>query len=93
VPFRDAHEITGNLVRFAEDHNRELQEVTDEELLAVSPHLTPAVRGVLTVEGSVASRDGLGGTAPIRVTEQLAALTARVRSLATSFDGVKVKAL
>ena len=40
--------------------------------------LTPAVRDVLTVEGSIASRDGVGGTAPPRVAEQLTAL--RVRS-------------
>ena len=37
----------------------------------ISPYLTPAVREVLTVEGSVASRDGRGGTAPARVAEQL----------------------
>ncbi|MGL5850754.1 MAG: argininosuccinate lyase, partial [Phycicoccus sp.] len=44
---------------------------------AVSPHLTPAVRAVLTVAGSLASRDARGGTAPARVTEQLT----RVREL------------
>ena len=36
-----------------------------------NPELTPAVRDVLTVEGSLASRDGVGGTAPVRVAEQL----------------------
>jgi argininosuccinate lyase len=41
---------------------------------AISPQLTPAVRAVLTVEGSVASRRGRGGTAPERVREQLAEL-------------------
>ena len=44
----------------------------------VSPYLTPAVREVLTVEGSVASRDGRGGTAPARVAEQLDELAAAV---------------
>jgi argininosuccinate lyase len=81
VPFRDAHEITGALVRYAEEHGLELDQVDDAALTAISPELTPDVRGVLTVEGSVASRSGLGGTAPERVAEQFARLTDRVRHL------------
>ncbi|MGW9181735.1 argininosuccinate lyase [Agromyces sp. NPDC055661] len=81
VPFRDAHEITGALVRYAEEHDLELDAVDDAALAAISPHLTPDVREVLTVEGSVASRDGIGGTAPVRVDEQFARLTDRVRHL------------
>lgn len=81
VPFRDAHEITGSLVRFAEEHGLELDAVDDASLAAISPHLTPDVREVLTVEGSVASRDGIGGTAPVRVDEQFARLADRVRHL------------
>jgi argininosuccinate lyase len=81
VPFRNAHEITGSLVKFAEDDGLELSDLTDEQLAAVSPLLTPEVRSVLTVEGSVASRTGAGGTAPERVADQLAALTERVRAL------------
>jgi argininosuccinate lyase len=87
VPFRDAHEITGNLVRFAEDNARELDELSDEDLASVSPLLTPDVRSVLTLDGSVASRDGAGGTAPARVADQLAALIARARALALAFPG------
>jgi argininosuccinate lyase len=86
VPFRDAHEITGALVQFAEDRDIELQDVDDESLAAISEHLTPDVRNVLSVEGSVASRDGVGGTAPERVEEQRAALTERVRVLAAALD-------
>ena len=70
VPFRDAHEISGHLVRVCEEHGLELHEVTDAQLAEVSPLLTPEVREVLTVEGSVASRTGAGGTAPVRVAEQ-----------------------
>lgn len=81
VPFRDAHEITGALVRYAEEHSLELDAVDDAALAAISPHLTPEVRGVLTIEGSVASRDGIGGTAPVRVDEQFARLADRVRHL------------
>ncbi|WP_022890844.1 argininosuccinate lyase [Agromyces italicus] len=81
VPFRDAHEITGALVRYAEVHALELDAVDDAALAAISPHLTPEVREVLTIEGSVASRDGIGGTAPVRVDEQFARLADRVRHL------------
>jgi argininosuccinate lyase len=81
VPFRDAHEITGSLVRYAEEHGLELDAVDDASLAAISVHLTPDVRDVLTVEGSVASRDGIGGTAPVRVDEQFARLADRVRHL------------
>jgi argininosuccinate lyase len=81
VPFRDAHEITGALVRYAEEHGVELDAVDDAALAAISSHLAPEVRDVLSVEGSVASRDGIGGTAPVRVDEQFAKLTDRVRHL------------
>ncbi|QIZ98070.1 MULTISPECIES: argininosuccinate lyase [unclassified Leifsonia] len=85
VPFRDAHEITGNLVKFAEERGLELSDVDDAGLASVSPLLTPDVREVLTIDGSVASRDNVGGTAPVRVAEQLAALTERVRVLTSAF--------
>ncbi|HWR84409.1 MAG TPA: argininosuccinate lyase [Rhodoglobus sp.] len=81
VPFREAHEISGALVRFCEQHGLDLHEPTDEQYAAVSPHLAPEVREVLTVEGSVASRSGAGGTAPDAVARQRAELTARIRSL------------
>ncbi|MGL5931149.1 MAG: argininosuccinate lyase [Dermatophilaceae bacterium] len=72
VPFRVAHEAAGACVRACEERGVELWDLTDADLAAVSPHLTPDVRDVLTVEGSLASRDARGGTAPARVTEQLA---------------------
>ncbi|ROQ38150.1 argininosuccinate lyase [Frondihabitans sp. PhB188] len=86
VPFRDAHEISGSLVQFCETHGLDLDEPTDEQYAAVSEHLTPSIRTVLTVEGSIASRDGVGGTAPVRVAEQLASLTAQVRALVAELD-------
>jgi argininosuccinate lyase len=74
VPFRVAHEVAGECVQRCEELGVELDELTDEQFAAISPHLTPGVRSVLTVAGSVASRDGRGGTAPDRVAEQLAEL-------------------
>ncbi|OOB91297.1 argininosuccinate lyase [Rathayibacter sp. VKM Ac-2630] len=87
VPFRDAHEITGELVKTAEQRGLGLEDLDDAALAAVSPLLTPDVRSVLSLEGSVASRDGVGGTAPVRVAEQLARLTERVRVVRSSLRG------
>jgi argininosuccinate lyase len=78
VPFRVAHEAAGGCVRAAEARGVGLAELTDAELAAVHPALTPDVRGVLTVAGSIASRAARGGTAGERVAEQLAELRAAV---------------
>ena len=78
IPFREAHEITGALVQFCEKNGLELDQPTDTDYASISEHLTADVRKVLTIEGSVASRTGRGGTAPARVAEQLTALTAAV---------------
>ena len=79
VAFRVAHEVAGACVRTCEERGIELWDLTDDDLAAISPHLTPGVRSVLTVEGSLASRDGRGGTAPVRVAEQRARLEEQVR--------------
>jgi len=81
VPFREAHEVAGACVRACEERGIELWDLSDADLAAVSPHLTPEVREVLTVAGSLASRDAVGGTAPARVAEQLAACRARAAEL------------
>ena len=73
VPFRVAHEIAGASVRRCEERGVELWDLTDDDLADLSPLLTPGVREVLSVEGSLASRDAVGGTAPARVLEQLVA--------------------
>jgi len=78
VPFRVAHEAAGECVRLAESRGVGLDELTDAEFAKVSEQLTPQVREVLTVEGSIASRDGRGGTAPSRVAEQLGRVGERV---------------
>jgi len=67
MPFREAHELAGTCVRRAEERGVELAALTDHELAAVSPRLTPDLRSALTVEGSVVARDARGGTAPVRV--------------------------
>jgi argininosuccinate lyase len=77
VPFRVAHEVAGACVRLCEERGVELWDLSDEDLAAVSGHLTPEVREVLSVEGSLASRSAKGGTAPVRVAEQLERLAER----------------
>lgn len=74
IPFRDAHEITGKMVALCEQRGIELHEVPDADMAAISPALTPDVRDVLTVGGSIKARAGAGGTALPRVLEQIAAL-------------------
>src|SRR5690606_1246269 len=71
VPFRVAHEAAGACVRAAEARGVGLDELTDDEFAAIDPALTPQVREVLTVAGSIASRNSRGGTAGVRVAEQL----------------------
>ena len=72
VPFRRAHEIAGACVRACESRGIELWELSDADFTQIDPRLTPQVREVLSAEGSVAARSGRGGTAPVRVVEQLA---------------------
>ncbi|MEO8555624.1 MAG: argininosuccinate lyase [Actinomycetota bacterium] len=76
VPFRIAHEVAGACVRECEGRGIELWDLTDENLASISVHLTPAVRDVLSVPGSLESRDAKGGTAPLRVREQLQTIQA-----------------
>ena len=82
VPFRDAHEISGALVRACEDRGIGLEDADDALLAQVSPHLDASVREVLSIEGSVASRAGVGGTAGVRVGEQRAELVSRAQAAA-----------
>lgn len=74
VPFRDAHEITGALVARCAARGCELDQLGDDELAAVSPHLTPAVREVLSVDSALAGRTAPGSAGPAAVAAQLAAV-------------------
>ena len=81
VPFREAHEIAGRCVRVCETRGIELGDLTAADLADISQQLTPAVREVLTVAGSIASRSARGGTAEARVAEQLVEARAEVARL------------
>jgi argininosuccinate lyase len=82
LPFREAHAIAGQCVRVCEARGIELGQLSDDDFAAISPSLTPAVRDVLTVAGSLASRSGRGGTAPQRVVEQAERLDGVTAALA-----------
>ncbi|WP_298752814.1 argininosuccinate lyase [uncultured Serinicoccus sp.] len=81
VPFRVAHEVAGACVRHCEERGIGLEDLDDAALASISPHLHPGVRTVLTVPGSLASRNAHGGTAPVRVTEQRAHLLKQLARL------------
>ncbi|MDX6202325.1 MAG: argininosuccinate lyase [Frankiales bacterium] len=72
VVFRDAHEAVGRLVVWCTEHGCDLHEVSDDDLAALDQHLTPDIRSVLSVSGALEARSTPGGTAPVRVAEQLA---------------------
>jgi argininosuccinate lyase len=80
VPFREAHEVTGALVALCLARDCGLDEVSDSDLAAVSPHLTPEVRGVLSVRGALAARTTPGSTGPGPVADQLAAAIDRIET-------------
>jgi len=83
VPFREAHEVVGALVAHCESQGVDLHEVSDADLASISPHLTPTVRSSMTLESSLASKAGRGGTAPGSVAAQRAELAAVVAALDT----------
>ncbi len=67
VPFRDAHEIVGKSVAYGVEQNKDLSEMSLQELQQFSDTIGDDVFEVLTLEGSVAARDHIGGTAPKQV--------------------------
>ncbi|MGF1609480.1 MAG: argininosuccinate lyase, partial [Kiloniellales bacterium] len=79
MPFRQAHQVTGEIVRLAETKGCALAGLTLAELQAIEPRITDEVYAVLSVERAVASRDSFGGTAPDRV--RAAVAVARERFL------------
>ena len=76
VPFRQAHALSGTCVKTAEKRGVELWDLTDDDYVRIfsgflPADLAPQVKTVLTVQSSVAARQGQGGTAPARVREQM----------------------
>ena len=72
LPFRDAHEVVGKAVALGVETSKDLSEMTLQELQQFSDMITDDVFDVLTLEGSVAARDHIGGTAPNQVKKAVA---------------------
>jgi len=71
IPFAIAHEAAGACVALCESSNRQLDQLSDSELIAIHPSLDANVRSLLTVHGALSSRTTAGGTAPTLVAEQI----------------------
>jgi len=71
MPFRNAHHVTGAIVKLAEDKGCDLSDLSLAEMQTVDAGITDDVFNVLTLEASVASRTSYGGTAPSNVREQI----------------------
>ncbi len=84
VPFRDAHEAVARAVRHAEEARLDLADVPLAQLQRFAPQVEADVSHLLTLEGSVASRDHPGGTAPRRVREAIAAARAGLADVAAA---------
>jgi argininosuccinate lyase len=72
VPFREAHHITGRVVKAAEERRCELADLSLEAMQAIDQRIDERVYEVLSIDASVRSRTSYGGTAPGRVREQIA---------------------
>ncbi|WP_051076834.1 argininosuccinate lyase [Henriciella marina] len=84
LPFRDAHHVTGQIVAMAEAEGVGLEALSLNSMQEVEPRLTDAIFSVLSVEASAASRESYGGTAPVRVREQIELWTKRLGVEATT---------
>ena len=73
MPFREAHHVTGSVVKACEARGIGLSDITADDLAAINPMLAGCILPDLSIDGSVASRTSAGGTAPVRVREAIAA--------------------
>jgi len=80
LPFRDAHEVVGKAVAHGVASGRDLAEMDLDTLRGFSAAIGEDVYAVLTLEGSLAARDHLGGTAPDQVRAAIARARARIAS-------------
>jgi len=81
MPFRDAHEVVGKAVKHGVDNDIDLGDMSLETLQGFSDKINETVFDVLTLEGSVNSRDHIGGTAPDQVKQAVTRAPSRVDSI------------
>lgn len=84
IPFRDAHEVVGRAVAHCVEHGSQLEELTLATLQGFHGAITADVYDVLTLEGSVAARDHIGGTSPAQVSRAVATARQRLQDRAAA---------
>jgi argininosuccinate lyase len=89
VPFAQAHEITGAVVRYCEERGHDLAGLTEADLPKIDDRLKPGVLDAITIEGALASRTGYGSTSPVRVREQIERFSVTLAAKA-SFAAVEI---
>ena len=82
VPFAQAHEITGAVVRYCEEHGHDLAGLTEADLPNIDDRLNSGVLNAITIEGALASRTGYGSTSPASVRDQIARFNAALEAKA-----------
>ena len=91
VPFAEAHEITGAVVRYCEERGHDLAGLTEDDLPKIDQRLNKDMLAAITLDKALASRTGYGSTAPVRVREQIARFEAAINACRT-FAGAPTKA-
>ena len=72
IPFREAHNIVGRMVKACEQKDCQLEELTDSDLAQIDARVTTAMLGDISMEACVKARKSYGGTAPDEVRRQVA---------------------
>lgn len=81
VPFRDAHEVVGKTVKYAIDQNKQLDQLSLQELQKFNPSIEEDVFDILSLQGSISSKNTYGGTSPTQVLAQLKLAQQRLMDL------------
>ena len=84
VPFRDAHEIVGRAVQYAVAKHKRLDELSVQELQNFSPQIEEDVFDILSLQGSVNSKNTYGGTSPQQVAAQIKRAYQRLKEFGSS---------
>lgn len=81
IPFREAHEIVGRMVKVCEVNGCQLEDLTDEQLSEIDGRISKKSLGDISIKACVDARISFGGTAPSEVRRQIAAGRAFLESL------------
>ena len=86
IPFRQAHHITGRLVKLCENNGCRLEDLTDEQIKTVNPDISRATLGDISIKSCVENRSTFGGTAPVEVQRQIENGTAWLENISKEWS-------